>query len=200
VSVTPQLWVFAGPNGAGKSTLVAQRVRGRIPTVNPDEIALTLPAAQGPAGVIAAGRVALAQREAHLAAGRTFGLETTLTGRSELDLMRRARGAGYSVNFVFVGLDDVQLSASRVYERVGKGGHDVPLADVLRRFDRSMGNLAIALPIADRAFVLDNSGSRRRLLLSRENEQTRFLAQQLPKWAADAIPAAMQTKSRSHSR
>jgi predicted ABC-type ATPase len=90
--------VFAGPNGAGKSTLVAQRVRGRIPAVNPDDIAKTLPPRPGNAGVIEAGRIALTQREEHLAQRRTFGLETTLTGRSELDLMRRARAAGYRVN------------------------------------------------------------------------------------------------------
>ncbi len=99
--------------------------------------------------------------------------------------MRRARASGYRVNLVFVGLDDVQLSASRVQARVRDGGHNVPMADVLRRFDRSMTNLSIA----DRSYVIDNSGTRRRLLLSYENGKVKRLAKVIPRWAATAIPA-----------
>ena len=35
----PQLWVIAGPNGAGKSTLADRYLAGRIPLINPDNIA-----------------------------------------------------------------------------------------------------------------------------------------------------------------
>ncbi|MEK9499123.1 hypothetical protein V2H77_22210 [Photorhabdus sp. P32] len=35
----PQLWVIAGPNGAGKSTLVRRHLTGKLPVVNPDDIA-----------------------------------------------------------------------------------------------------------------------------------------------------------------
>jgi hypothetical protein len=49
-------WVFAGPNGAGKSTLAAQRVRGRLPVANPDEIAQAFPLRGGQLDVLAAGR------------------------------------------------------------------------------------------------------------------------------------------------
>jgi predicted ABC-type ATPase len=87
--------------------------------------------------------------------------------------MRRARTAGYRINLVFVGLDDVQLSASRVKARVRRGGHDVPLPDVFRRFDRSMANLAIGLAIADRSYVM-------------------HLAKAFPIWAAGAIPLELR--------
>jgi len=157
--------------------------------VNPDEVARILPPRGGQPDVLEAGRIALAQREAHLAAGQSFGVETTLTGHSEINLMRRARASGYRVNLVFVGLDDVQLSASRVQARVRDGGHNVPMADVLRRFDRSMTNLSIAMTIADRSYVIDNSGTRRRLLLSYENGKVKRLAKVIPRWAATAIPA-----------
>lgn len=187
-----QLWIFAGPNGAGKSTLVAQYVRGRMPVINPDEIGQLLTLKNGLATLVQAGRIAVSQREAHLAAGDSFGIETTFTGHSELDLMRRARSAGYRVSLVFVGLDDVQLSASRVKARVRRGGHHVPLADVFRRFDRSMENLAIGLTLSDRSYVIDNSRTRRRLVLSRENGRVRHLAKAIPAWAIDAIPSEMR--------
>jgi predicted ABC-type ATPase len=192
-----QLWIFAGPNGAGKSTLVAQYVRGRMPVINPDEIGQSLTLKNGLATLVQAGRIAIAQREAHLAAGDSFGIETTFTGHSELDLMRRARTAGYRVNLVFVGLDDIQLSASRVQARVRRGGHDVPLQDVFRRFDRSMANLATGLILADRSYVIDNSLTRRRLLLLRENGRVKHLAQAIPAWAIDAIPSEMRERKLS---
>ncbi len=187
-----QFWIFAGPNGAGKSTLVAQYVRGRMPVINPDEIGQSLTPKNGLATLVQAGRIAIAQREAQLVAGDSFGIETTFTGHSELDLMRRARTAGYRVNLVFIGLDDVQLSASRVQARVRRGGHDVPLPDVFRRFDRSMANLATGLILADRSYVIDNSLTRRRLLLSRENGRVKHLAKAIPAWAIDAIPSEVR--------
>jgi predicted ABC-type ATPase len=43
------------------------------------------------------------------------------------------------------------MSLARVRQRVKKGGHDVPAADVMRRYDRIMANLVeIYLPLADR--------------------------------------------------
>ena len=48
----------------------------------------------------------------------------------------------------------------RVRERVRKGGHDVPAADVRRRFERSLINLARHyLPLADEWSIVDNSST-----------------------------------------
>jgi len=163
-----------------------------MPVVNPDEIAQSSTLQNGSAALVQAGRVAVAQREAHLAADDSFGVETTFTGHSERALMRRARAAGDRVTLVFVGLDDVQLSASRVKSRVRRGGHDVPLPDVFRRFDRSMANLATGLTIADLSYVIDNSGTRRRLLLAREGDQVKRLAKASPVWVSNAIPSDLR--------
>ncbi|MEA2687426.1 MAG: hypothetical protein QOD51_33 [Candidatus Eremiobacteraeota bacterium] len=45
----------------------------------------------------------------------------------------------------------------RITERVMKGGHDVPQADLLRRFRRSNENLEAAIALADDAVIYDNS-------------------------------------------
>ena len=186
---TPELWVFAGPNGAGKSTLAARHLRGRVPVVNPDEIAKTLPPGRdGGADVLAAGRLALDERERHLTAGRSFAVETTLTGRGEIALMSRAVGTGYVIRFYYVGLDDLALSVRRVAGRVAAGGHDVARADLFRRFERSRANLPEALRLADRAFILDNSSERRRLVLVRVEGRTRRVLSRLPAWVARALP------------
>lgn len=190
----PQLWVFAGPNGAGKSTLVRRHVAGRLPIVNPDDIAREIePGHQGDAGTMLwAGRLAIQRRQAQLKAGGSFGLETTLTGRGELAFMQQASAAGYKVTLVFIGLRDVVQSRSRVAERVRRGGHPVPIADIERRFDRSLAHLALAMKVADRVLVLDNSDRRTRLLLSTENGRTKHITRRLPTWAKKAIPAALR--------
>lgn len=187
--MTPRLWVFAGPNGAGKSTIVDQFVGGRIPIVNPDNIALTLPPDLGDtARVLQAGRIAVRERATLLAARQTFGIETTLTGRSELDLMRAAAAAGYQVNLVYVGLRDVRHSVGRVSERVRRGGHDVPLPDLMRRFDRSVANLAVAMTIANHRVLLgDNSGRRRRLLLASKGGRVKYRSPTPPTWATSVV-------------
>ena len=58
------LWVFAGPNGAGKTTLFNDMLRGDIPYVNADEIAIELDPASGSVDVIRAGWLAIKRRNA----------------------------------------------------------------------------------------------------------------------------------------
>ena len=166
MSGRPQLWVFAGPNGAGKSTLAGRFVQGRVPIVNPDVIALSLPRRDdGSLNQLDAGRMALEQRAAFTRAGESFAFETTLSGASELRAMRAARNAGYKLNLVYVGVYSVVRSKTRVAERVSKGGHNVAEDALLRRFERSMKALDEAAVLADRVIVFDNSGDRHRLVL-----------------------------------
>lgn len=184
----PQLWVFAGPNGAGKSTIVDRHVQGRLPVVNPDNIARTLaPSLDDAVRIVRAGRLAVRERAALLAARRSFAIETTLTGHGELDLMRAAAVAGFKVNLVYVGLGSVQNSVSRVRERVARGGHDVPLVDLLRRFDRSLRNIPRAMALTERVILIDNSGKRPQFIHSREHGRVKFTASEVPGWAAMAL-------------
>lgn len=192
----PQLWVFAGPNGAGKSTLADRHARDRMPIVNPDNIARELPRA--PSGGLderEAGKRAIIERTRRLAAGETFAFETTLSGNSELKLMRDASATGYKVNLVYVGIPSANASAFRVSERVAGGGHDVAREDTDRRYPRTMGNLPLAMAIADRSFVFDNSGERHRLVLIREAGRTRFEAAAFPAWATRALPTDLRLES-----
>ena len=121
--------------------------------------------------MLRAGRLAIDQRRAMLAASETFAIETTLTGRGEIAFMQQARAAGYKVNLVFIGLNQVEDSRARVSTRVIAGGHPVPDADLSRRFARSLGNLPWAMRIAHRSIILDNTGKRYRLVLNRGRNQ-----------------------------
>ena len=184
--MTPQLWVFAGPNGAGQSTIADRYAAGRGPVVNPDTIARELPPDLDQlTRAVRAGRIAVRQRAALLEARQSFAIETTLTGHSELDLMRAAAAAGFKVNLIYLGVRDVQHSIGRVRERTARGGHDVALADLLRRFDRSLANLRVAMKFADRVILIDNSGRRRQLVLVREGDRVKYIASERPEWVLE---------------
>ena len=145
--------VVAGPNGAGKTTLSATQFILRETVVNADEIARSLPSASA----VEAGRLAILERRRWLNAGKSFAFETTLSGRREFGLMRDARERGFFVVMHYVGIDSPALCRMRIVERVLKGGHDIPEADLVRRYRRSYENLASAISLTDHAFIWDNS-------------------------------------------
>ncbi len=74
-------------------------------------------------------------------------METTLAGNGVLRLMEDARTTGYWIELHYVCLGSPAQALNRVRTRVTMGGHDVPEADLRRRFVRSLANL----PAGDRA-------------------------------------------------
>lgn len=179
----PQLWIVAGPNGAGKTTIADRWLAPRIPVVSPDAIATLQNLSP-----IQAGKAAISEQERLLAAGDDFALDTTFSGNRELSLMQRATGSGYKISLVFVCVDTLALCQARIAERVESGGHAVPPQDVIRRYTRSLSNLSLAFDFADRVFVLNNTGEKRRLVLSVENGRLKHMAHNLPQWVREAIP------------
>lgn len=158
----PQLWIVAGPNGAGKTTLVTRRVASRIEVINPDAIAQELPRVNGRLDERRAGEIAIERRNTLLARGADLAIETTLTGNSALRFLKTARQVGYKVTLVYVGLASADLSVQRVLDRVRQGGHAVPITALERRYPDIISKLAKAVLLADRSYIFDNSGRRRR--------------------------------------
>lgn len=185
----PQLWFIAGPNGAGKSTLAERfSMEKRLTLVNPDNIAREMNPHHPENAGIQAGREALKQQNRLLAEKKSFVIESTMSGKRELELLRQAKAAGYKVNLVYCGVESPQRSLFRVETRVAAGGHHVPPVDVLRRYGRSMLNLSEALKIVDRALIFDNSKGRHRLAVTMEGGAIRILAKNLPEWLVKACP------------
>ena len=101
-----------------------------------------------------AARLLLTRWRELVAAGVDFAFESTLSGRTYAVMLRDAQRAGYSVRICYLWLPDAKFSLRRVRQRVLKGGHDVPAADVRRRFVPSLQNFfALYLPLADEAFL-----------------------------------------------
>lgn len=109
--------------------------------------------------------------------------------------MKEAKAAGYKVNLVFVCTDTPRISIGRIANRVADGGHYVPGADVVRRYQRSLSNLPEGLALADRAWILDNSRQRMRLVASIERGQVKSMINALPKWVRAAkLPVLEQAQ------
>ncbi len=67
-------------------------------------------------------------------------VETTLSGTYINKVAQKAINNGYKVAIIYIFVDDEAICVQRVRNRVLKGGHDVPLVDIIRRFGRSKKN------------------------------------------------------------
>ena len=142
--MTPTCWIIAGPNGAGKTTFALEylpRVAGCSHFINADLIAAGIAPLAPERGMVAASRVFLRELEARIAARENFAFETTLAGRTHLRLVERLRQEGWRLELLYLALPSVEMSILRVAERVAHGGHSIPLADIERRFPRSLSHL-----------------------------------------------------------
>ena len=165
---SPRCIIIAGPNGAGKTTFAREfllREAGVIHFVNADLIAGGLSPLRPELAARQAGRLVLIELTRLAKARKDFAFESTLSGRTYLRLLSRWKAAGYQIDIVFLSLSSAQLALQRIAARVRQGGHDIPRADVLRRFQRSWGNFhTLYRPLAHTWSVYDNSDNAPRLL------------------------------------
>ncbi len=156
----PILHLIAGCNGAGKTTFAREflpREARCLNFLNADLIAQGISPLDTKSGGIRAARLLLAEVRALMRRRETFALESTLSGRTYLRLLRDAKQAGYRIHLHYLWLPTVALAIARVRERVKKGGHHVPAADIRRRFHRSRAHFVAAYArIADFWAVWDN--------------------------------------------
>ena len=181
----PTVTVIAGPNGSGKSTLTRfLEFEGRDRLLDPDAIARSLNPLNPSAAAIAAGREILRRTADYLNRGVSFALETTLSSRGRVGLLRKAKSRGYKVHLLFIGLDSPERCITRVRSRAEQGGHFIPDADVRRRYIRSVAGGAEALRSADVSKFYDNSGEAARLILVASAGIVVWRVDPLPGWVS----------------
>jgi predicted ABC-type ATPase len=165
---SPRCIIIAGPNGAGKTTFAQEFLPhdvGIMHFVNADLIASGLSPLRPELAAIAAGRLFLVELNRLASLRVDFAFETTLSGLGYLKHLRRWKSAGYNIQIIFLYLSSPRLALRRIAARVKQGGHNVPRADVMRRFARGWHNFQTAYrPLADTWAVYDNSGTTPRLL------------------------------------
>lgn len=154
--------VLAGVNGAGKSSVLGTAIRAAHGAYyNPDEAARELRAAYPHLTQAAANAKAWAigrdGLERAIAEGGNFAFETTLGGRTIVELLEQALDAGLRVEMRYLGLDGPERHIARVQARVAMGGHDIPSSTIRERYENSRANLVRLVPRLTRLEVFDNS-------------------------------------------
>jgi predicted ABC-type ATPase len=166
----PKLYVIAGPNGSGKTTFAEKFLPHYVDCfefINADLIAKGLSPFLPAKVAIKAGKILLEQISDCSRRKVDFAFETTLSGKSYLNLFRQAKNHGYALHLFFLWLPTVQLALARIADRVRKGGHDIPECDVRRRFARGLKNLFhVYQPLFDTWSVFDNSTSEPELVFT----------------------------------
>jgi predicted ABC-type ATPase len=133
--------------------------------VNADLIAGGLSPLRPELAALAAGRIFLRELDRLAKSSADFAFESTLSGLIYVHRLKRWKAAGYRIEIVYLRLRSPQLALRRIAARVKQGGHNVPRADVLRRFTRSWTNFQKSYRLlADTWSVYDNSGRTSQLL------------------------------------
>ena len=175
----PTIYVIAGCNGAGKTTFAKEFLPKEVKCLrflNADEMARGLSPLNPAAGAARAARLLLGEIRSAIQARQTFGLETTLSGLTYRRMLLNAREQVYAVKLFYLWLPSATVAIRRVRERVRKGGHSVPVADIRRRYTRSIHNLVRHyLPLADEWTVFDNSGREPRVVADGTTGHTRVM-------------------------
>lgn len=96
-------------------------------------------------------------REKLLSERKKFSFETVFSHKSKLDIMRRAKAAGYKVYLYFVSTESPEINEERVELRVELGEHGVPADKIEKRYYRAHKLLYSAVKISYQSFFFDNS-------------------------------------------
>ncbi len=145
---------------------------------NADEIARGLSPLDPAAGEFKAGRLLLTEVRSSIARRETFALESTLSGKTYIHIFESALARGYELELHYLWLASPEQAITRVRRRVRMGGHDVPVADIRRRFKRSRAHLVKDyLPLSARWVIWDSRGIKAKRLATSNNDDIDFARQ-----------------------
>lgn len=179
--------LLAGVNGAGKSTLFSIiSSLNEIEKINLDETVSEIGDWRDSKAVVQAGRLVISRINEYFNSEKSFSQETTLCGSSILHNIQRAKDLGYYIEMHYVGLDSADTAKKRVENRVKRGGHGIPDADIERRYIETLDNLKLVLPQCDLAAIYDNTEGFRRFAIYKDGRCVRQ-SSCIPDWYQNAM-------------
>lgn len=192
----PLLIVIAGPNGSGKTSVTSQLLKSEWVEdalyINPDIIAQEkFGDWNNQEAVINAAKFCEQLREKCLAERKSFIFETVMSAKDKVNFIERAKHAGYFIRIFFISTKSPAINASRIANRVIKGGHDVPIQKIVSRYAKSLVNCHIVGKFVDRLYVYDNSVDGRMpepLFRLRNGNMGKMYVKELPEWAKNILP------------
>ena len=191
----PVLIVIAGPNGSGKTSVTSKILQHEwiedSVYINPDIVAQERFGDWNSMEAIKKAVVYCEEwREKCLAERKSLIFETVLSAKDKIDYIERAKKAGFFVRLFFVCTKSPAINASRIAQRVMKGGHDVPITKIISRYQKSVLNCKYIATKVDRTYLYDNSvDDAEQKLLTRLSDGliAKRYVNELPEWAKQII-------------
>jgi predicted ABC-type ATPase len=134
-----EIVIIAGANGSGKTTFARKFLDiTQYEFLNADEFAKEISPEDPSLARIAAGKKVIRSIDKFINEGKSFVIESTLSGSFLEKHIARLKNNGYAVKLIFIFLASRELCIERIKSRVLQGGHNIPDKDVIRRFDRGL--------------------------------------------------------------
>lgn len=191
----PVLIVIAGPNGSGKTSVTSKILQHEWMEdsvyINPDIVAQERFGDWNSMEAIKKAVVYCEEwREKCLAERKSLIFETVLSAKDKIDYIERAKKADFFIRLFFVCTKSPAINASRIAQRVMKGGHDVPITKVISRYQKSILNCKYIATKVDRTYLYDNSvddAEQQLLIRLSDGIIVKRYVEQLPEWARQII-------------
>ena len=192
----PELIIIAGPNGSGKTSVTKKFLHHELAEgttyINPDEVANEMFGDWNSIeSILKAANYCAEWRERCINEKQSFVFETVMSSEDKIDFINRAKKAGFFIRLFFISTDSPTINASRIADRVMKGGHDVPITKIVSRYFKSIKNCMKASMLVDRLYIYDNSidgeDARIQFRLSNGNLEKVYV-ENIPEWAQILIP------------
>jgi len=186
MSNNPQLLYVAGPNGAGKSTFsrdfsepgavifdvdkVIARIEAQSPSMPKKQVYDT------------ATQEFFKQANEAVRLKQHFTLETNFRDEGLVDIVAQFKRRGYTTSLLYLTLDSIEQSMSRVNKRVLNGGHFVDNKNIVLNFNEGLQYLERFASHFDKLEIIHGSKvpGKFRCLLNVENQQLVYLSSNLP--------------------
>ena len=167
-------YIFAGVNGSGKSTLyktnfLNKDIKNSI-RINTDEIVYSFGSWKNSTDQIKAAKIAIQLRNKCFLEEKSFNEETTLTGRTILKIIDKAKDLGYKIHLYYIGIDNPEIAKERVKNRIARGGHGISPDVIKKRYYESLKNLEKIIHQCDFIEIFDNSKKFIRIFYYEDNQ------------------------------
>lgn len=191
----PELIIIAGPNGSGKTSITQKFLHHEwaegTTYINPDQVAKDMFGNWNDSdAVLKAANYCSELREKCLAEKKSFVFETVFSAQDKIDFVIRAKEAGFFIRVFFISTSNPAINASRIANRVMKGGHDVPITKIISRYYKAIRNCKTVSSIVDRLYVYDNSiddADAQPLFRLSEGVMAKQYTTYIPEWAINLL-------------
>ena len=197
----PNLYIIAGHNGAGKSTfgrkllpnhaqeisifdgdiVYSQKLKEAVKTIKVHKYAVQQADEDTVEEFAKLSNQAIENQA-------DFAYEGHFSNESSWGTITHFREKGYTINMIFLGLSNLELSIDRVNWRVGKGGFLVPTYAIHHNYFGNLRFLNQNYEMIDNLNIWDTSSGIPVILLVIANHQKEYLSPSIPQWFSEHLP------------